>query len=297
MAFLFIIALVFALATALTFFASFLFKSDKDESKGRHDTSREFVRFIAGVLLVVTGITTVISSLTVVPTREVGVVLSFGKPAGTLDNGIHWKLPWQYVVDMDGTTQTQFNTGDARTEIRLGNQATAYVQNTLRWSINTNGADELYMDYRKFETIQSSLVTPELAAALNAAFADYDPLAAADTTGQSYDQVAEDVKERLQDRVGDRIIIQSLIIPKVDFDEGTQSRIDALQKEIGNTRIAEQSKKTAEQTKLKNDILAKTVTPEINQATCLEIAKENGSDLPPAFNCFGGGNVLVGPKK
>lgn len=284
MPFLFILVLIFGLTTILAFFASFLFKSKKAGA-------------VAGIGVVVTVITAIFSSLTMVPTREVGVELSFNRPTGvSLDNGIHWKTPWHKVVDMDGTTQTQFNTGEKRTEIRLGNQATAYVQNTLRWSINTDGADELYVDYRKFETIESSLVTPELAAALNAAFAAYDPLANAGED-QSYDQISEDVKKRLQERVGDRIIIQSLIIPKVDFDDGTQSRIDALQKEIGNTRIAEQSRKTAEQTKLKNDLLARSVTPDINQANCLEIAKEKGADLPPAFNCFGGGNTLVGPKQ
>lgn len=281
---LFIIAGVAAVATLI---ALMVVAPAKD-----HGTYR-FI--IPGIGLLVTVLLLIFASLTIVPTREVGVVLTFGKPAGTLENGLHWKKPWQRVVDMDGTIQTQDNTVDRRTEIRLGNQATAFVQNTLRWSIKTDAADDLYLDYRKFENIEGSLVMPELAAALNSAFSTYDPLVTAEGA-QSYDQVSEDVKKRLQERVGDRIVIHSLIIPKVDFDEATQKRIDALQTEIGNTRIAEQQKETARARAAANRELAASVSkdPNVIVSQCMDMVA-SGVSVPPGFSCWPGdsGTPLV----
>lgn len=275
---LFITAMLFAVITVVAVLYTFL------------APNRRVAGFAAAVLALVTVIVALGASITVVPTREVGVELSFGKPVRTLDNGIHWKAPWHRVVDMDGTIQIDDNLGDKRTEIRLGNQSTAFVQNSLRWSIKIDAADTLYADYRDFDKIQSALVEQELAAALNVAFADYDPLSTADKQ-VSYDDVTKTVRSRLQERVGDRVVIHSLIIPKVDFDEATQRRIDAVQAEIGNTRIAQQRKLTAAAEADANRVLATSVSkdPNVLVSKCLDLA-EKGVKLPAGFSCWPDGD-------
>lgn len=250
-------------------------------------------------LLLLASLVTIGASLTSVPAQSVGVVTAFGKPVNSLDSGIHWKAPWHVVHDMDGRTQIDDNLADRRTEIRLGNQANAFVQNSLRWKIRTDAAGQLFADYRDFDRIGPGLVEQELAAALNFAFSDYDPLAAADGQGQqSYDSVSEAVKARLAQRIGDRILIESVIIPKVDFDDATQKRIDAYQAEIGNTRIAEQRKKTAAADSEANKVLAGSVSdnPNVLVSKCLDQLAEmvdKGQPVPAGFSCWPGSQSSV----
>ncbi len=131
-------------------------------------------------IAVVTGVialfVVILGSTTIVSARNVGVVTTFGRPSGTLSNGLHWKAPWQSVTEMDGTIQIDNHTGESATTVRLGNNSTAYVDNSVRWRIQPAAADELFLDYRQFANVRDNLVTRELRAALNEVFADFDPL-------------------------------------------------------------------------------------------------------------------------
>src|SRR5690606_13462027 len=116
------------------------------------------------------------ASATIVPTKQVGIVTSFGKPTGVLTNGLHFVKPWEKVTQMDAAIQTDNNVGEEATTIRLGNQSTAEVENSIRWRIRPDKADVLYQDYRDFDKVRDSLVTRELKEAMNQTFKDYDPL-------------------------------------------------------------------------------------------------------------------------
>ncbi|MEL4356800.1 MULTISPECIES: SPFH domain-containing protein [unclassified Luteococcus] len=241
------------------------------------------------------------SCITLVPTQQVGIRVAFGRPVGTMQNGLHVKAPWERVVKMDGTVQIDDNLGDSRTEIRLGNQSVAYVQNAVRWRIKSDAADRLYRDHKTFERIGPALQEQELSAALNEAFKDYNPLATATGDAKSLDSVAEQVKKRLTEKIGDRLVIDSVIIPKVDFDPQTQSRIDAYQTEVGNTRIAEQRKKTAQAEAAANKELAASVSkdPNVLVSKCLDQMAEmvqKGHQVPVGFSCWpasGSNDVIV----
>lgn len=234
----------------------------------------------------------VASCVTTVQAKSVGVQISFGRPIHEFTPGLHVKRPWSRVEKMDGSTQIDDHLGDQRTEIRLGNQATGYVQNALRWKIQPGAAGELYADYRGFENIGPGLVNQELAAALNYAFSSYDPLdqaraagSSAGTTTTTNDEVADAVKARLVERIGDRIVIESVIIPKVDFDEATQQRINQLQQEIGNTRIAQQREQTAQAEAKANRLIAESVAedPNVLVSKCLDQQREmieKGQPIP-----------------
>ena len=103
----------------------------------------------------------------------------------------------------------------------------------------------------------------------------------------SNDQVADAVKARLVARIGDRIDIESVIIPKVDYDDATQQRINQLQQEIGNTRIAQQREQTAAaEAKAKaNQMIANSVSkdPNVLVSKCLDQQREmieKGQPIP-----------------
>ena len=55
----------------------------------------------------------VLGSTTIVSTRNIGVVTTFGRQGGTLSNGLHAKAPWQSVTEMNGTIQIDNHTGEA----------------------------------------------------------------------------------------------------------------------------------------------------------------------------------------
>ena len=69
----------------------------------------------------------ILGSTTIVSTRNIGVVTTFGRPGGTLSNGLHFKAPWQSVTEMNGTIQIDNHTGEAATTVRPGNNSTAFV--------------------------------------------------------------------------------------------------------------------------------------------------------------------------
>jgi regulator of protease activity HflC (stomatin/prohibitin superfamily) len=233
------------------------------------------VAVVAGgltILVVILGSTTIVSA------RNVGVVTTFGRPSGTLSNGIHMKAPWQSVTEMDGTIQIDNHTGDAGTTVRLGNNSTAFVDNSVRWRIQPAAADELFLDYRQFENVRDNLVTRELRAALNEVFADFDPLAPENVEGANVQALGDEVADKLRTKVGGQIEILNVIVPLVNYDQATQDRINALNVEKANTRIAEQRAKTAEAEARANEILAASVSndPNVLVSKCLDAAREAG---------------------
>ena len=267
------------------------------------------VNIVLVILLVITG---GIASTVIVSTKNVGVTTEFGRPVGTLENGLHFKLPWQSVTELDGAIQTDTHKGDGSepdvrgpaSEIRIGNQSIAKVDNSIRWRIRPDRADELFRDYRDFDNIRESLVTRELNAALNEVFSSYDPLTPTgdrEVGSPDLDEFGEQVTLRLQERIGDQIEVINVIIPLVRFDDSTQSRINAYQAEIGNTRVAEQKQQTAEAEAKANQMLAQSVSndPNVLVSKCLDTLAdmvEAEQQVPAGFSCWpGGGSALVVP--
>jgi regulator of protease activity HflC (stomatin/prohibitin superfamily) len=218
----------------------------------------------------------ILGSTTIVSTRNIGVVTTFGRPGATLSNGLHVKAPWQSVTEMNGTIQIDNHTGEAATTVRLGNNSTANVDNSVRWRIQPAAADELFLDYREFDNVRDNLVTRELKAALNEVFSDFDPLAPENSDGANVQALGDQVAEKLRKKVGGQIEIINVIVPLVNYDQATQDRINALNVEKANTRVAEQRAKTAAAEAKANEILAASVTndPNVLVSKCLDAARE-----------------------
>jgi regulator of protease activity HflC (stomatin/prohibitin superfamily) len=247
------------------------------------------------------------SSYTIVSTKNVGVVTEFGKPVGSLDNGFHFIAPWQKVTELDGAIQTDSHAGNDSTpctSVRIAHQSVACVDNSIRWRIQPGAADRLFRDYKDFANIRDSLVTRELSAALNTVFKDYDPLATdekGNSISPSQDMLSASVTKLLQAQIGEDIDVKNVIVPIVHFDDQTQGRINALQAEVANTRIATQRQQTADAEAQANRKLADSVSkdPNVLVSKCFDTLAEmikQKQPVPAGFSCWpSGGSAVVVP--
>jgi regulator of protease activity HflC (stomatin/prohibitin superfamily) len=257
-------------------------------------------------LFAISLLTLLSSMITIVGTRDIGIVTSFGRPVTHLDNGIHFKAPWQKVSTLDGAIQTDNYTGPAEcTDIRIGNESMACVDNTIRWRIKPDAGDILFRDYHSMDKIRDSLVTRELKAALNGVLHGYNPLnrIADNQAGATPDLnlFGDQVAALMRREIGSQIDVINVIIPIIRFDASTQQKLNAYQAEVANTRIAEQKEKTAIAQAQANKNLAASVShdPNVLVSKCLDILDEmerNNRPIPPGFSCWPGStSALVVP--
>lgn len=231
-----------------------------------------------GALLL--GIVMIVAASTVaVPARTVGVVTAFGKPTGTLSNGLHLVKPWEDVEKMDASLQTNRYTGDSAIGVRLANQSEAKADASIQWQLREEDAEQMYLDYREFERIHNDLVDREFRASVNAILARYNPLDAEAIAegGIDLNEYVDDIKKDMQKRMGKSVEVRSVALPIINYDEDTQRKIDQLQSEVANTRAAEQSKKTAKEIAEANEILRKSLSDEVLSQRCIEAAEKVGA--------------------
>lgn len=293
-----ITTIVFAILAAIAWAVAYFAPSREQDS----DSIKGPARITAACITAVTLFLLLMSSVTMVPTKTVGVVTSFGKPVGVLSNGLHLIAPWQKVVEFDASIQTLKHTGkDHCTTVRIANQATACVDNSTRWRIKQNSAPRLYQDYRTFDNMRDSLVNRELTSVLNAVFSTYDPLAVVEQKDAaqpafSLDKLGAEATRMLKERVGDQVEIGSIVIPLIRFDETTERKLDGFQAALADTRISEQKRNTSHNESEANNALTGSLTPDILTSKCLDLVREiyrDGKEIPAGFSCFSGGGTPV----
>lgn len=251
---------------------------------------RKFSRTFSVVICVVFSgafiVTLLFSTLTVVPTQRVGIPVTFGKMGDPVTAGLHFKAPWTNMEQMDATIQSLDASGDNPTIAKDVDKADLFVHNNIRWSIKEESATSLYRDYREFSNINDSLVQPAVRESIAAVMKDFDPLA---SDNPSNTEIAAEVKKTLQERVGDRVTIHEVTVTLIDFADATKNRINALNTERGNTRIAEQRRETSASNAEANRTLSESLKdPNVLIANCLEMVQEKGDVLPAGFQCFPG---------
>lgn len=236
-------------------------------------------RSVGGGALVLGVVMLAVACTVAVPARTVGVVTAFGKPTGTLPNGLHFVKPWENVEKMDASLQTNRYTGDSAIGVRLANQSEAKADASIQWQLREEDAEQMYLDYREFERIQHDLVDREFRASVNAVMASYDPLEAEAIAkgGIDLNGFADDIKKDMQKRMGGAVEVRSVALPIINYDEQTQRKIDQLQSEVANTRAAEQSKNTAREIAKANEIMRRSLSPEVLSQRCIEAAEKVGA--------------------
>ncbi|ORB58202.1 hypothetical protein BST43_11350 [Mycobacteroides saopaulense] len=259
---------------------------------------------VSAVVGFVAVLSLVLSSLTLVSTKNIGVVTTFGRPSQFLDNGLHLTAPWQDVTELDGAIQTDnhIDEGDKKTAIdaRLGNNSTARVDSTVVWRLKPEAAPSLFQDYRGFDAIRDNLVTREFTAAINDVLAGYNPLTqVGEGDGAINGKLATMVLDKLKAKVGNRIEVIGVNIPVIHFDDRTQLSINNLQTEIANTKIALQRQKTAEAEAEANRILSQSVShdPNVLVSKCLDLVREKGGSPAGCWPGSAGAVVAIPGQK
>jgi regulator of protease activity HflC (stomatin/prohibitin superfamily) len=270
--------------------------------EGGHDR-RPVASWVAGILGAFAALFLFLSCIAIVGTKEVGIVTAFNRPVGAFDNGFHVKAPWEDVTEMDAAIQTDTHAQQESScvQARIAHQIVACADVTVRWRIQESAADELFRDYRDFSNVRASLVTRQLATDINTAFQDYDPLAVdgnGNSTAPSLSDLAAAVLRDMQGQISAQVNVLSVFIPVLHFDQATQSRINALQAQIAQTRIQAQAVATAEQQAAANQKLAASVStnPNVLVSKCLDILNEmvnKNQGIPAGFSCWPGGGTGV----
>lgn len=302
-------------------------KKPEAESAGRGNPySRGFelsplVPTAAGaVALVLAAILLIGSVCTVVTAKNAGVLVSFGKVSEkTLAPGLHGKLPWQKVIEIDGTLKTDKYEGDSCIRVRIGDGSEACVGLTNRWNVVETEADRVYQDYKSndpTESFKDSLISSELMASVQLAMGDYNPVAqfnSADRDASSVDlsfspdynavakAIEDDMRKKLKERAGDGEAlgeIQSITMSSMSLSSTTQTKLDDYVAAIGDTRIAEQKKQTAAAQADANRLLASSVSndPNVLVSKCMDTladASDKEYQLPAGFTCWPGGGTGV----
>ena len=281
----------------------------------RDNEMQAMVGVVGGVLLVGGIFTVVMDSFTVVPARNVGVVNTFGRAEGALENGFHWVKPWSSIETIDATVQNINLSSDAHNciTVRLANQTTACVDVTVQWNIDQHAnANELWQRYRGNNddvvgNVGRNVVERELRRSLNVVFETYNPLsvlAQGDKPNITTDELATKALAEMKGHVDAGIVVDTLRISVVHFDDTTQQKLNGYAQALADTQIATQQKKTAEQQKAANDLLAAASSndPGVKYQNCLNLLKDLAAkgqlqNLPPTFNCGeGSAPVIVGQR-
>ena len=291
-----IIIAVLTLIALASFAVAFLFHRQEID----YSDEASVATITGGVFLTIALLITVFASTTIVPPRTVGVKVAFGKPVGVVNNGLHIKAPWTKIEKLDGAVQNDVYNGDHTITVRLGNNSRAETDVSVQWQMKTDNAEKLFLDYKTFDSIRSNLVDRNLRAALNESMSDYNPLASVDkanasNAGIDLDKMGQDVRKRLEDKIGADVKVISVTIPIIKFDDSTQGKIDELQAEIARTRVAEQKKQTADAERQANEILDRSVSDNVLTSKCLDIVER--SNVSP-LGCFPGasGQPIIGSK-
>lgn len=238
----------------------------------------------AVIPLAILGIITAFMSATTVDARAVGIQTSFGRYQDTLSNGLHWTAPWSSVEQF--STQIQPLNLDVPVSFDGGGSGTANV--TVRWSIDADGAEELWKDWKTFDRVRDNLVTSEAREQVGAVFSEYTPVDAID--GGNRANMQGDVVSLLTSRLGDRgIDVDSVSITGVKLGDRAQNSLDRIVEATANTQRATEEQARAVIEAETARIRQQSQTPEALQRYCLEVVNawdvsKNGP-LPATFDC------------
>ncbi|MFC7532650.1 hypothetical protein [Actinoplanes sp. GCM10030250] len=288
----FVFGIFLAAVAVFALLAAVVGKSDKFRRQA-------WLTFGAAAFLAIASI--VAASITVVPTRNVGIVTSWNKPTGrTTGAGLQWTLPWQGIDEWDSSGQTYAHLGDQCVWVTIAAQRRACIPVQIEWSAKAEKAPENWAAYRevgdlsRFEVFVERRVNPQINGAMTSIFAAFDPLGAVDVT--SGDAPAPDLNKTykeplikaLNTELGDEIVVKSVAFESPRYDEPTTQAISAYGQKILEARNLEIDKANA---KTRAEI-TRTDASVDQVARCLQIAEKLGRE--PGL-CMGGTVSLTRP--
>ncbi|OBK26139.1 SPFH domain-containing protein [Mycobacterium asiaticum] len=247
------------------------------------DTGRARGRRVALGALAAAVLFFLFGCFTIVGTRQIAILTTFGRPTGvSLNNGFHGKWPWQMAHQMDGAVQidkyVKNGSHDERIMVRLGNQSTAWADVSIRWQLKQHAAPELFQSYKTFDNVRVNLIERNLSVALNEVFAAFNPLDPRNLEVSPLPALAKRAADILRQDVGGQVDIFDVNVPTIQYDQGTEDKINQLNQQRAQTSIAVESQRTAEAQAKANEILSRSISndPNVVVQNCITAAINKG---------------------
>ena len=201
-----------------------------------NNTKKITILVVVAVALVAAGLL-VASCFATVPTGHTGIITTFGKVEDqTLEAGMHFKLPWQKVINMDNRNQkSTLNLICFSSDLQEVD-----VVYTVNYQIEKKNAQEIYktigIDY--FNTV----MTPRINEAVKQMLKNYD----AESLIGSREKLSTEIYDVLQSDLAQyNILVVSASIENLDFTDAFTAAVEAKQVAAQNKLKAETEQEQA----------------------------------------------------
>ena len=225
--------------------------------KDRNGTKKSF-QIPAGIGILAAALIVASACFTSVPTGHTGVVTTFGRVENfTLDAGIHPKLPWQKVINLDNRVQ--------KAALSLSCFSSDIQEVTVDYTLNYQISKENAMTI--YSTIGSSyfdtVITPNISEAVKVMTARYT----AESLVSSRDDLSGMIEGMLRDKLAQyNIVVVGTSIENMDFTDAFTNAVEAKQVAAQNKLQAEieQAQKNMEQkAKAERDVIDANAAAEV----------------------------------
>ena len=304
---LFVVAILFAVLTLLSFGTVLATKKHKGKKDYSGDMSFGAFSYIAGwvlasVFLFATVMATVFSSFNSVGTYDIGVTTSFGRVISYVGPGAHWVAPWNNVSLMDESVQTI----DDNLTVRVAGQQTAGAEVKLRVQLVPSATDSLFKQFKgNTQNVITALVKPELNVAMNSVYDGYDPILPLSTGAKagtpdnpSTQQLSDAVKAKLTAAIGTQVTVNTLIVQPLKYDQTVENRINSVLAQTAKTDVAKQAEITAQAQAAANNTIQASISknPLVIANNCVNGLIDGQITNEPGFSCWPGpGSGVVIP--
>ncbi|MGM9646642.1 MAG: SPFH domain-containing protein [Eubacteriales bacterium] len=206
-------------------------------AKGTGFTPKKIAALVAVGVAAILLIVLACSCFASVPTGHTGIITTFGKVEDqTLEAGIHFKLPWQKVVNMDNRNQKSTLT---LTCFSSDIQEVDVVY-TVNYQIEKQNAQNIYKsigtDY--FNTV----MTPRINEAVKKQVAQYDAESLIDSRQKLSDEIYNTLRNDLANY---NVQLVSASIENIDFTDAFTAAVEAKQVAAQNKLKAETEQEQA----------------------------------------------------
>jgi len=290
------------------FVAAAILSSDEEDTKAIKKILR-----IVGVVVLVAGIpvVTLLSSMNEVPAGSVGIVYKFGAIDGQTDSGLQFILPWQSLVS--ASTQVQSRKYEKLDSFSKQTQ-NVFVSATVNFHVSPENIQKLY------RTVGANYVEVLIDPRVYQDFKDATVLYSSVDIAPNRDNIRNVVRKRITDELkAQSIIVDDVLIQNISFSKEFESSIENKQIQSQNAlasaeqvkvkrqeaqQAIETAKGQAESSLIKaqkeaqaNDILAKSLSPElIKYITVQKLAPNVKVLMIPPSNQFILGSDMMNSK-
>lgn len=272
--------------------------SDRQQAAAAAWLARMAIYGFAGLALLCGAV----SSVTMVPANQVGIVTNFGAWHGTLEPGLSLTTPWSTVDTF--TTRNQKSIRDNADgnydciRVKLAGGASACVDATVLYTIDSSRAENLWKGWGSFARLNEDLVnrsTDEAAGQVYGTHQAEDAVA-----GENRQKITEAITKLLEQKLKPwGVELGSVTLGDIHLPTDVQDRINRVLAATADTKIATQREQTAAAEGRANAALQQSLTPEALVKLCLEVARDA---KPAVLNCWPAtgsapANVLVQPRQ